>query len=125
MRDSLNERAYPVFFFFFFFFFFVLFFHLLKTLLRVLSGKHAQGQENKLLIFHLRLGLWLSEGQKKRQLLLFKTKEPLFLQKKKKKKKKLQQFYLASLKIGELQQCTANCSIFNLCLNCSLRDALM
>ena len=61
-------------------------FHLLKTLLRGLSRKHAQGQENKLLIFHLHLGLWLSEGQKKRQLLLFNTKEPLFLQKKKKKK---------------------------------------
>ena len=41
-------------------------FHLLKTLPRVLSGKHAQGQENKLLIFHLHLGLWLSEGQKKK-----------------------------------------------------------
>ena len=54
----------------------------------MLSSKHAQGQENKLLIFHLHLGLWLSEGQKKRLLLLFKTKEPLFLQEKKKKKKK-------------------------------------
>ena len=53
-----------------------------KTLPRVLSSKHAQGQENKLLIFHLHLGLWISEGQKKRLLLLFKTKEPLFLQKK-------------------------------------------